>query len=164
MQSISEHFISELREYVASLPFVDGLIQYDMLIKGLVVYGTNLSIESYEKVMNVPGFIEYKQMVINWVAFLEANPEYQYEYQGRIRKVFINTLTYDYWKRENTIKYKEYREIRRLAKRLPDINVLTDSFISMNLFVKFGINLFGLRASKYGIIIRNILKVMKKKV
>ncbi len=162
MQSVSEKFIVKLREYVAALPFADGLVQYDMLIKGLVVYGTNLSTDPFEKVMNVPGFIEYKQMVINWVTFIRANPEYQYECQSRVQKVFIEALKYDKWERENFIKHEEYQEIRRLSRMLPDTNVLTESFVSMNLFVKYGINLFGLRATKGGRVIRMILKAIRE--
>ena len=162
MQKISEQFLVKLRENVSALPFVDGLMQYDVLIKGLVVYGVNLSTDPYEKVMNVPDFIEYKQMVINWVAFIRANPEYQYEYQTQIRKVFISALGYDNWKHESSIKRKEYQEIRRLAGRLPDTRVLTDSFMRMEVFVKYGINLFGFRDPSNGKIIRRLLRIISR--
>ena len=139
------------------------MIRYDILVKGLVDHGINLSTDPYEKVMNIPRYIEYKQMVINWTAFIRANPEYQYEHISRIQKVFIEALKYDNWERESVIKRKEYQEIRRLARSLPDMTVLTDSCISMKLFVKYGINFYSLRATKGGKLLRMLLRGIRKR-
>jgi len=155
-------FLNEIKVFISSLPYVDGLVNYDLLIKGLIIYDANLSTSPFEIMMNKPRYFEYKKVVENWVGFLCSNPSLLSESQKRIQFVFTNALTFKDWNQEGLDKIKEHKYLREMALTLPDVSVLSQDYMTMKLFVKYGIDLFWLRDSTFGILGKKVLSFARK--
>ncbi len=69
--------------------------------------------------------------------------------------VFETVINYNKWNNKKE-KRNAMRELRRQAKKLPDRRILTDNYISMKLFISYGINVFALRNTKLGPKIRKL--------
>ncbi|MDO5137900.1 MAG: glycosyltransferase family 2 protein [Oscillospiraceae bacterium] len=152
-------FRNELRNYCSNLPFKDGLISRSMGTKGLIVYGENLTKIPYDVSMSKVPYTEYLYIVKNWVHFVKNHPEYIEECKGSLWYVFEKAIEHIDGTRN---RKKALKELRSLAKEIPDRKVFTKGYISMKMFLDYGINTFGLRTSKAGCLGRRLLRRLRK--
>ena len=149
-----------LRGYINSFDFADRLKE-DFFVRAFLDYGSNLSIDPYEQQMGVTPHIEYVDVVRRWVAFVVEHPSYEPQLKNHIRYVFEKAINYEICEDDKERK-KLLKEIRCLAKRLPDRRILTENYVAMGLFVRTGINLFRIRESKAGDAIKDVLRLFRK--
>ena len=157
----TQEMLSTARDLVKSLPYCSGLMKTDSVIDALVKHNINLSVNPYGKIWRYVPYNEYESRVDTWVEFLQKHPEYGWASQGYVWQVFENCLTYGDWKNQKE-KKKKIKELRRKARQLPDKTVLTKNFVSMRLFVDFGLDVFNLRKTRLGEAIRFFTALTRK--
>lgn len=128
-----------------------GLKKTSMVIGAFADFDINLSALPYSRYWYEGPYSVYKEQIVTWVDFLRAHPAYRGECQPALWRTFESAIVFDDWSNEKEFTRRtEMKEIRRQAHRLPDRKVLTDNYISMKLFIDYGINTFGLRESLIG--------------
>ena len=147
----SKGMLEELRTSVKALSFSQELMGIDVVIDILIKHRINLSPMPYGWQWRWIPYREYISRVKKWVGYLRKHPEDSCRSQNYLWRVFENAIDYDGWEKEKEYKKgSSLKEIRRLANQLPDRKVLTNDFISMKLFVDYGIDTFSLRKTKLG--------------
>ena len=133
----------------------DGLSKSDIISYALINDNMNLGVLPYERYWYQGDHKEYEEQVKMWVDYICNHRECSVQCQPWIWMVFESVINYNQWssKREQRAAL---RELRRQAKRLPDRRVLTDNYISMKLFISYGINVFALRNTKLGPKVRKL--------
>lgn len=157
----SPKMLSIARELVKSLPYCSELAKVDGVIDALVKYGINLSVNPYGKIWRIVPYSEYEDRMNTWVDFLQKHPEYGWISQGYVWQVFENCITYENWTSRREKKEK-IKELRKRAHQLPDRKVLIKNFVSMRLFVNFGLNMFTLRKTWIGKAVRFVTAAIRK--
>ena len=157
----SLEMLSTARDLVKSLPYCIELMKTDSVIDALIKHNINLSVNPYGKIWRDVPYSEYESRVDVWVEFLQKFPEYGWTSQGYVWKVFENCITYGNWTSQRE-KNSKIRELRKKAHQLPDKTVLTKNFISMRLFVDFGLDVFNLRRSNLGNAVRCFKALARK--
>ncbi len=156
-----KHLRFLFRNYLSSLPFSKALGEQNFIIGAFLKYDANLITEPYSGGWKKAARIEYEAVARRWVEFLRAHPEYAKRSKARLRRIFDDAIKYD--ARESPEeKKKAMREIRRLARRLPDRSILTEDYAAMTLFVNFGVNTFPLRDTPTGAKIKKLLARARK--
>ena len=144
---ILEKFRGELMDKTLT----EKLKKNNTVIGAFTDYYINLAPLPYSKVWYHGPYIEYKSEIDTWVDFLCKHPDYTGNCQPALWQVFEAAITFDDWDNEALINKKEaMKEVRRQAHRIPDRRVLTTHYISMKLFIDYGINTFGFRDSIIG--------------
>ena len=157
----SKKMLTTVIELVKSLPYGIELAKMDGIIDALMRQNINLSVNPYGKDWrNIP-YSEYENRVNIWVTFLQRFPEFEWNNQAYIWRVFENCITYGKWKSLKE-KNSKLRELRKKAHLLPDKAVLTRNYISMRIFVDFGLDLFNMRKTKTGEAVRVLMALMRK--
>ena len=128
----------------------------DGIINALIDYGMNLSINPYGQNWRQIPYYEYENRVDRWVQFIQEHPDYGQRCREYIWKLLEKTISYEGWTTSKE-RRKCLKELRLKADNLPDKTVLTKDFISMKLFVDFGINTFSLRRTRIGNAIRKVM-------
>ena len=154
--------LGSARELVRSLSFCAELAKASTLVDALVSHGVNLSAEPYGKSWRTVPYSEYENRVDTWVGFLREHPEYGRNSRGYVWKVFENCITYGNWTARGERKEKA-EELRKKARQLPDRRVLTGGYISMRLFIDFGLDVFRLRPTWFGKAVRSAAAVMRRR-
>ena len=155
LQTEAKEMLKSLGDLVRSQPYSVELAKYDSVMDALISLDVNLSVSPYGNLWRKVPYVEYEDRVNTWVTFLRENPEFGERSQSYLWRVFENAITYDgFTNREE--KKAALRQLRKQAKSLPDKKVLTKGFISMRLFVDFGIDVFYLRKTILGEIVRSI--------
>ena len=153
----ASEILNNFRKMLLNSPFLEELKEASLIIGAFVDYNINLAALPYSKYWYQGAYNEYKDQIEMWVDFLCRHPQYKSGCQPTLWQVFEAAIVYDNWDKESGLdRKKELREVRRQAHRLPDRRVLTDNYLSMKVFIDFGINTFSLRESKLGSIIKRI--------
>ena len=156
----SHEMLTTAIDLVKSIPYSTELMKKDGVIDALMKHNINLSVNPYGKNWrNVP-YCEFENRVNIWVKYLQQFPAYGWINQDYIWQVFENCITYQEWTSRKEKKSK-LRELRKMAHQLPDKTVLTKNYISMRLFVEFGLDMFNLRKTKAGEAVRFVAALMR---
>jgi len=155
IDSMQERF----RNYILSFHFAE-MLKDEFIVCVFLDYGINLSMDPYGKHWGATPRKEYVDVVRRWVIFLKDHPEYAQQQKNQLRYVFERAINYNDYE-DDADRKQSLREIRNLARSLPDETVLTGHYVSMKLFVGLGINLFPLRESEIGKVIRKILRAFR---
>ena len=161
LRELSTDMMQELRELITGLSYYRELMEGDIIIEAFVRLNQNLSSAPYGWQWQSLPYEAYRKRVKLWVDFLCSHPEYKRRSQYYLWRVFENAIVFDGWNNK-TEKRKALKELRSLAKQLPDPQVLTEGFVSMRLFVDYGINMFDLRKSGLGEIIKGFIKRLRR--
>ena len=96
------------------------------------------------------------------VSFISAHPEKGREYRGILWNSFERAVTYRPAGEEKNCGRKEVRRLLvEQADRLPDRKLLTDDFLSMDLYINQAVDVFALRTTAFGKESRNLLKKIR---
>ena len=145
----------EVRKMLLHTKMLPGLKASSVIVKAFIDYDLNLAILPYMRYWYEGTYREYKDQIKTWVDFLCEHPENTNGCQPTLWRVFEAAIVYDGWENEKEFdKREELRDIRRQANKLPEKSVLTDNFISMKLFIDYGVNTFGLRDSFLGNLVK----------
>ena len=158
----AEKVEKEVREMLLYTRMLPGLKASNVIVEAFTDYGLNLAILPYMRYWYEGTYREYKDQLKTWVDYICDHPENTAGCQPTLWRVFEAAIVYDGWKNEKEFnKREELRDIRRQAYRLPDRRVLTDNFISMRLFIDFGINTFRLRDSSFGNLVKRVAVLVR---
>ena len=153
----------ELREYLAKVPFIKELEEISLPAKALMEYNIILGTDLYGAQWREVSYAEYEGIARRWVAFLAAHSECCKDAKHMLRAIFENAIA-----NMNLNDAEERRRaeenLRDIARGLPDRSVLTKDYVAMKLFVDYGINMFNLRNTQIGGIIKNVLSGIRKLV
>lgn len=155
-------FLETLRHYVLTLPFAAALEREDVIVDALLKYSVNLSVDPYGSRTDCIPYEHYRERVACWVEFIRAHPEYENKCEYLLKRVFENGIC----QARETIsdsrqRQSAYRELRKLAKGLPETETLTHDYTSMKLFVAFGVNTFQLRNSSAGQLVKRLIALSR---
>ena len=158
----AEKVEKEVREMLFHTKMLPGLKASSVIVEAFVDYGLNLAILPYMRYWYEGSYKEYKDQIATWVDFLCDHPKSKKGCQPTLWRVFEAAIIYDGWKNEKDFnRRKELRHIRRQAHRLPDRKILTDNFISIKLFIDYGINTFKWRDSLLGNLVKRFAVVLR---
>ena len=151
----ADEIFEEIRKIISISGISEGLSKCDIIAYALINDGINLGVLPYEKHWYQGDYKEYEEQVQLWVDYICKHSKKQLPCQPWIWMVFETVINYNRWSNK-TEKREALRRLRRQAKRLPDKGTLTDNYISMKLFILYGINVFALRNTKLGPKVRKL--------
>ena len=152
----------EVREMLLHTRVISGLKTSNVIVEAFVDYALNLAVLPYMRYWYEGTYGEYKDQIKIWVDFLREHPGNTSGCQPTLWRVFEAAIVYDGWKNEKEFnKRAELSDIRRQAYRLPDKKILTDNYISMKLFIDYGINTFRLRDSSFGNLVKRMAVLVR---
>lgn len=152
----------EVREMLLHTRVISGLKTSNVIVEAFVDYALNLAVLPYMRYWYEGTYGEYKDQIKIWVDFLREHPGNTNGCQPTLWRVFEAAIVYDGWKNEKAFnKRAELSDIRRQAYRLPDKKILTDNYISMKLFIDYGINTFRLRDSSFGNLVKRMAVLVR---
>ena len=156
----ADEIFAEICKIVSEPGISGGLSQSDMIAHALVEDSINLGVLPCERYWYQGDYKEYEEQVQIWIDYICKNRECSAACQPWIWMVFETIINYDRWNNKKE-RRDAFRELRRQAKRLPDKRILTDNYISMKLFISYGINVFGLRNTKIGSKVRRLASLIR---
>ena len=156
-------FLRELRSIMLKLPYAYRIAARDRLLGIFLIYEANLIVGFLgEKWGEVTGE-EYLDAVKRVVSFLCAHPEQGKELQWLLRMNFDRALAYRGWSEDSGLTKKEaYLLLRQEAERLPDQTLLTDQYLTLNVFTKTGMNLYHMSHSGFAEAFKKSLPAIRK--
>ena len=154
--------LENFRSSLLSNTLIERLKKNNTVIGAFVDHDINLAPLPYSKYWYRGTYGEYKSEIVTWVDFLCNHPGYVGNCQPALWQVFEAAITFDDWDKESVISKKEaMKEVRRQAHRIPDRGVLTNHYISMKMFIDYGINTFGLRDSIIGSLAKRVAVLVR---
>ena len=162
-QQANKTMQESLRAELKSLSYIDEVMDIDVVIDAFMRMETNLSPIPYGWQWRQVPYREYMERVVAWVEFLGSHPEYAGKSKIYLWRVFEEAIVYDGWIHETEYKKsKALKELRKQANQLPDKRMLTDRFISMKLFIDYGIDTFSLRKTRLGKTVQALAAKVRK--
>ena len=151
------------REELLSSPLAFSLAERNASVYAFLQDNVDLVPDPYGSQWgNVP-YSEYEGIAQQWVKYLSEHPESVQRAEWDIRHVFENAIMYQ--GRESTAeKRRRLKELRELARQLPDRTVLTKEYLLMRLFIDYGVDLFGVCQSKLRGTFQKLLRFYRNQV
>ena len=157
-------FREAFQKYICALPICKQLAEIDPIIQAFVLDNVNLTKDPYNSVFGNIAPEEYYEIVVRWVDYCCDHPDFENENIVNLWYVFEKAITYPGWNITDRNKKRTIlNDLRKQAKRLPDVSLFVRDYMSMRLFVYFGINTFIIRDSTVGYHVKRILKMMRDK-
>ena len=154
----------EIKDYLCDIPYVEDMINADSIVKAFLLHDTALTKEPFETHAYKVPYHDYYSIVVHWVNYICRFPEYEMECRQILWLIFENAIVH---LKDSNLTRKEKKamliNLRKEARKIPDQKVFSDDFISMKLFVKYGINMFSLRETSLGKHIKSLLSCLKNK-
>ena len=151
----ADEIFEEISKIVSESGISEGLSKSDIIAYALIKDKINLGVLPYERYWYQGSYKEYDEQVQIWIDYICKHNECSTPCQPWIWMVFENIINYNNWNSKKE-RRDALRKLRRQAKRLPDRSILTDNYISMKLFISYGINVFALRNTKLGPKVRKL--------
>lgn len=152
----ADEVFGEICKIVSEPGISEGLSQSNMIAYALIKDNINLGVLPDERYWYQGDYKEYEEQVQTWIDYICKHRENCAQCQPWIWMVFETIIHFNRWSNKKE-RRDALRELRRQAKRLPDKRILTDNYISMNLFISYGINVFTLRNTKFGPKVRKVM-------
>ena len=111
---------------------------------------------------SLTGWESTNSIVVHWVNYICCFPEYEIECRQILWLIFENAIVH---LKDSNLTRKEKRTIlanlRKEARKIPDQKAFLNDFVSIKIFVKYGINMFSLRETSLGKHIKPLLSCLK---
>ena len=161
LKNEADCFLKTVYQYTDSIPFKKKMYGWDTAVDMFLDLGENISTEIINEEKRIVPYREYWCSAERVVRFIQRHPETGKACQGLLWGAFEHAVNYPWGKNEKEKKKQAVRALRALADSLPDRTILTDGFISMRLLMDHGINLFPLRNTAAGEMIKMQLRIVR---
>ena len=162
LKDAADDFLKELRTCFLSSPFAEKLGNKDRTIDVFLKYGFNIYTDPFGSEWNRAFFKDYLFAVTRTVDFICAYPELGRKYNNYLWETFEQAVRHRYIDSRTPVKRRDARRaLLREADRLPDRRLLTDRFFAMRMYIDHGIDLFFLRSTRAGKMIKALLRTYR---
>lgn len=162
-EKTADAFLKELKDVADSLPFAGRIAEKNRTVGAFIKYGANISLDPFGSEWKKDRWADHYGAVRRVVDFICDHPGLAREYRDYLWKAFDQAVACRELHAEAGLNRREVWEaLKKQADRLPDKRILTDDYAAMKLYIDHGADLFRIRDTAAGKLIKKVLKKIRK--
>lgn len=163
LEQTAEAYLKELKNIADSLPFAGRIAEKNRTVGAFIKYGADISLDPFGSEWKKDRWADRYGAVRRVVDFICDHPGLSKEYRDHLWKAFDQAVICRELHTEAGLNRRDVWEaLKKQADRLPDKRILTDDYAAMKLYIDHGADLFRIRDTAAGKLIKKVLKKIRK--